>query len=93
MSRQRTSKPSLAKRRSEQQVATILRQSFVHCLSVTKTSNEQAAREMDVRRYTVQRYLSGKADVNVKIVLRSVKLSAPFCRCLWALERKTRKAA
>jgi len=90
---QRTSRARLAKRRSEQQVATILRQSFVHCLNVTGTSNEQAAREMEVRRYTVQRYRSGKADVSVKVVLRSVKLSAPFCRCLWALERKTRKAA
>jgi hypothetical protein len=89
----RTTRPRSTKRRSAQQVATILRQAFVHCLRVTRASNEQAARELDVRRYTVQRYLSGKSDVSVKVVLRSVKLSAPFCRCLWALERKTRKAA
>lgn len=90
---QRTVVRGPAKRRSPKEVATILRQSFVHCLTVTGASNEQAARELGVKRYTIQRYRSGKADVSVKVVLRSTRLSAPFCRCLWALERKTRKAA
>ena len=80
-------------RRTPQQVATILRRAFEHCLSATGVSRERAAREMGVKRYTVQRYLSGKSEVNAKFVLRSRRLWRPFWLCVGKLAHRTGKVA
>jgi plasmid maintenance system antidote protein VapI len=76
-----------------EQVATILRRAFVHCLEVTGVSRERAARDMGVKRYTVQRYIAGKSEVNAKFVLRSAKLWRPFWLCVGKLVHKSRRAA
>jgi transcriptional regulator with XRE-family HTH domain len=74
------------------EVATILRQAFAHCLNATGMSRERAARDMGVTRYTVQRYLSGKSEVNAKFVLRSGALWRPFWLCVSKLAHQARKA-
>lgn len=80
----------LAVRRSASEVATIFRHAFSHCLTVTKTSKTDAARWMGVQRYTVQRYLSGKGEVNAKFIFRSDRLWRPFWLCVGKLMREVR---
>lgn len=69
-----------------EEVATIQRHAFEHALKVSGISRERAAREMaDVKRYTVQRYASGKSDVNSKFVLCSGHLWRPYWLCVGRL--------
>ena len=80
-------------RRSDKQIRALLRDSFVHALTKTDTSQSGAAKRMKVHVSTVRRWLSTDPEesvVDVAKVLRSRVLSSHFIRCLAAHERKTR---
>lgn len=80
-------------RRTREKARTLLCAAFVHALRESAFTQARAARSLGVQPYTLRRWLKRQTSLNVEAVLQSVKLSAPFVRCLAALERKSRREA
>lgn len=75
-------------RRPESATVPILAAALKHSLSVTRTSRALAARLCGRSLRTVERWVTGKAPVEVHRVMTSHRLWRPFAKCLLGIDRK-----